>query len=342
MSLIKRILWAIAALLLLLVLVSFFLPGTVHIERSKVIKAPPATVFSLVNNLRTYDDWMPWNRKDPNMRQTFGDKDAGMGASYSWTSQDKQVGNGTLTITESVPDQKVTTALDFGDMGTSLGGWLLTPVDSGTRVVWYMDSKMTGKNPFYSVVGKYMGLFMDKMVGPDFEQGLDSLKSLSERNHSPRPPVIKLDTTSVAAMTVLYIADSAKDGGEIARKLSIIYGQELGAFINKRHLKMVGAPMAWYSGDQFPLMFEAGVPVDKAPAGVEGRIKMRRTAAGPALVAHFWGPYELDPMGYKALADSLAKSGRKAAGLPYEVYVGDPGVEKDPYKVQTDIIQPVR
>ena len=112
MTLIKRILWGLGALILLLILVSFFLPSTVHIERTKVIKAPPATVFSLVNNLRTYDDWMPWNRKDPNMHQTFGDKDSGTGASYSWTSTDKEVGNGTLTITESVPDTRVMTALD--------------------------------------------------------------------------------------------------------------------------------------------------------------------------------------------------------------------------------------
>jgi effector-binding domain-containing protein/ribosome-associated toxin RatA of RatAB toxin-antitoxin module len=341
MSLIKRILWVLVGLLLLIVLVSFFLPATVHVERARLIKAPPATVFSLVNNLRTYDDWMPWNRKDPHMQQTFGAKDTGLGASYSWTSDDKEVGNGTLTITQSIPDTKVATALDFGDMGTSMGGWNLTPGDSGTLVVWYMDSKMTGKNVFYSLVGKYMGLFMDKMVGPDFEQGLDSLKSISERSGAVRTPVIRLDTTTVRAMTVVYISDSARDGQEISKKLAGIYGQELAAFIAKNHLKMTGAPMAWYSGDQFPLLFDAGVPVDKAPAATEGRIKIRKTPAGAALVAHFWGPYELDPLGYKALADSLGRSGRKASGMAYEVYVGDPGVEKDPYKVQTDILQPV-
>ncbi|TDX01785.1 SRPBCC family protein [Dinghuibacter silviterrae] len=341
MTLIKRILWVLAALLLLIILVSFFLPGTVHVERAKVIKAPPATVFSVVNNLRTYNDWMPWNRKDPNMHQTFGDKDSGQGASYSWTSTDKEVGNGTLTITESVPDKKVVTALDFGDMGTSMGGWNLSPVDSGTMVVWYMDSKMTGKNVFYSLVGKYMGLFMDKMVGPDFEQGLDSLKSISERAGVTRTPVIKLDTMTVHAMTILYISDSAATSGEISKKLAGIYGQELAAFIAGNHLKMTGPPMAWYSGDQFPLLFDAGVPVDRTPDATEGRVRIRKTVAGPALVAHFWGPYELDPLGYKALADTLRQSRRKAAGMAYEVYVGDPGVEKDPYKVQTDIVQPV-
>jgi effector-binding domain-containing protein len=204
-----------------------------------------------------------------------------------------------------------------------------------------MDSKMTGRNLFRSFVGKYMGLFMDKMVGPDFEQGLDSLKSISERVQTPRPPVIKIDTTTATSLTVLYISDSASSSQEISEKLGLIYGHELGSFIAKKQLKMTGPPMAWYSGDSFPLLFEAGVPVDQAPAHLEGRIKLRKTMAGPAVVAHFWGPYELDPLGYKALVDWRSQNGKKAAGLPYEVYIGDPGVEKDPYKVQTDIIQPI-
>ena len=38
-----------------------------------------------------------------------------------------------------------------------------------------MDTDM-GKNP----IGKFFGLMMDKMVGPDFERGLNNLKSLCE------------------------------------------------------------------------------------------------------------------------------------------------------------------
>jgi effector-binding domain-containing protein len=310
----------------------------VHIERATVISAPAHRVFLLVNNLRTYDEWMPWNRKDPKMTQTFSGPGTGVGASYSWRSNDRQVGNGTLTITQSVPDQQVVTAINFGDRGASYGGWFIQPMDTLTRIIWYMDAKMTGPNFLFTVVGRYMGLFMDRMVGPDFEQGLDSLKSLAERTPDVKDPLIKIDTTTIAPQSVLYISDSAASGAELAKKLAQVYGGEISPFIRKKGIHMAGAPLAWYSSDHFPMTFDAGIPVDKTPDATEGRIHIRKITGGPGVVAHFFGPYELDPLGYKALADWLKLNGRTAADHPYEIYVGDPAGEKDPYKVQTDIV----
>ena len=45
-----------------------------------------------------------------------------------------------------------------------------------TRVTWTMNGDMGG-NPVY----RWMGLFMDKMVGPDFDAGLANLKALAEK-----------------------------------------------------------------------------------------------------------------------------------------------------------------
>jgi len=342
MTLIKKIGWGIAILVVFILLVSFFLPGTVHIERSRNIQAPQPRVFGLVNNLKSYDNWMPWNRKDPNMIEISNGIDAGTGASYSWKSKVKEVGSGTLTITESIPDKKVVTALDFGEMGTSFGGWTLQPTDNGTKITWFMDAKMTGPNFFYSIMGKYMGLFMDKMVGPDFEQGLDSLKSIAERTKDVKPPTIIMGTATTDDQTVLYVTDSASKPEEISQKLKQIYGAELATFIKEKRIHMAGAPMAWYYGEQFPFTFAAGVPIDKAPAKTEGRIRILKMAPCLAVVAHFWGPYTLDLQGFKAIRDWLAVNQKTAVGQPYEVYVGDPGMERDPYKVQTDIYQPYK
>lgn len=342
MTLLKRLAWILLGIIVFLLLVSFFLPASVRIERSKYIPASPSTVYALLNNLKTYDDWMPWNRIDPQMQKTYGPLTTGQGAYYSWSSTNKQVGSGTLTITGSQPDKQVLTSLQFGDMPATVGGWDLLNKDSGTLVNWYMNAQMTGPNPFYSIVGKYMGLFMDKMIGPDFEQGLDSLSSLAQHSKIPQPGKYTLDNIQTTTQTVLYISDRADSSQDIPKKLAKIYGEELGGFIHKENLKMAGAPMAWYSGAQFPLTFEAGLPVDKAPAHTSGRIKVRQQPNGPAVVAHYFGPYELDGVAYKAINEWMQAHGKTAAAPPFEVYVGDPGVEKDPYKVQTDIIQPVK
>mgnify|MGYP006197501997 CR=1 FL=1 len=48
---------------------------------------------------------------------------------------------------------------------------LLTPEGGGTKVTWTMNGNM-GSNPLF----RWMALFGDKMVGPDFEAGLANLK----------------------------------------------------------------------------------------------------------------------------------------------------------------------
>jgi hypothetical protein len=189
MKWLKRILAGLLSLMLLIVLVSFLLPKKCHVQRQISVAAGPSAVFAMVNDLNTYDKWMPWNQKDPNMKKIFGPTTAGKGAYYSWDSKNPEVGVGKLTITESLPDS-VATALDFGEMGISYGGWTLAPEGNGTKVTWFMDSDMSGGGFLYGVMGKWMGALgvFDGMVGPDFEKGLANLKLLAE-TASIAPPV---------------------------------------------------------------------------------------------------------------------------------------------------------
>lgn len=170
----KVFLWLLGIVALLAV-IGFFLPKKVHVERTAYINAPPSVVYGYINDLKTYDQWMPWNKLDPNWKVVFGNTTTGKDAWYSWDSENKNVGKGKLTITESVPNQKVVTLLEFTGFSSSLGGWTILPKDSGTNITWYMDSDM-GLNP----VNRWFGVFFDKMMGPDFEKGLADLKQLSE------------------------------------------------------------------------------------------------------------------------------------------------------------------
>jgi hypothetical protein len=57
----------------------------------------------------------------------------------------------------------------------SSGQLRLEPAGAGTRVTWTNEGDM-GTNP----VNRYFGLFMDRLVGPDFEGGLKNLKTIVE------------------------------------------------------------------------------------------------------------------------------------------------------------------
>jgi hypothetical protein len=93
----------------------------------------------------------------------------------TWSSQDSRVGSGSQEIIASEPDQRVESALEFGGMGVTTSWLALKPEGTGTRVTWGLQADM-GASP----VGRYMGLAMDRWVGPDFEAGLKALKALVE------------------------------------------------------------------------------------------------------------------------------------------------------------------
>jgi hypothetical protein len=47
-------------LIILLVIISFFLPGKVHVERTAVIRAEPAVIYGQVADLKNWPKWAPW------------------------------------------------------------------------------------------------------------------------------------------------------------------------------------------------------------------------------------------------------------------------------------------
>jgi hypothetical protein len=108
------------------------------------------------------------------MHQTAEGPREGVGAKLVWSGNAK-VGSGSQLITAAVPDQFVDSDLDFGKMGVAKSRITLNPEGSATRVTWTLDVDM-GANP----IGRYFGLAMDHMIGPDFAAGLAKLKTLAE------------------------------------------------------------------------------------------------------------------------------------------------------------------
>jgi len=173
----KKILGALAAIAVLILVVAAFQPADFAVSRSVSINAAPAKVFAQVNDLKKWGAWDPWAKLDPAMKVTFEGPATGVGASYGWVGNN-QVGAGKMTITESKPSEKVALRLDFEKpmKDTCAAEFSFKPEGKGTNVSW----TMTGKKQYPA---KVMCLFMsmDKMVGGTFEKGLADLKALSEK-----------------------------------------------------------------------------------------------------------------------------------------------------------------
>lgn len=175
MQILKKILFGLVGLIVLLAVISQFLPGQVHVERTVTINAAPEAVFVHINNFRNFNQWSPWAPRDPEVKYVFDGPDDGVGARMTWVSDHPQVGSGTQEIIESVPYTRLRTALDFGPDGQAVAFFNLSAEGSGTKVAWGFDIDL-GRNP----VARFMGLKFDDWIGADYEAGLANLKVLVE------------------------------------------------------------------------------------------------------------------------------------------------------------------
>lgn len=171
----KKILLSILALLLSFIVIGLFLPQSVNVERSVVIEQPLETLFKRLNSFETFNTWSPWHGIDPKTQYHYEGPESGVGAKMSWQSDHPNVGSGSQIITKSIPFKRIDTLLDFGSEGEADAYFELRTVESGIQVTWGMDTDFG-----WSIPGRYIGLFFDNMLGPDFEKGLNNLKAVME------------------------------------------------------------------------------------------------------------------------------------------------------------------
>jgi hypothetical protein len=160
-------------------------PDAYHVERSTTVAAPVATVFGVVDDLATWKDWSPWDKRDPAMKKTLTATTTGVGASYAWEGN-KEVGKGKMTIVDSRPNERVAQKLEFIEPFQSVAEVSFafkTNSPDSTKVTWAMDGK-------HNFISKAMCVIkpMDKMIGPDFEDGLTGLKRVAEARKAATPP----------------------------------------------------------------------------------------------------------------------------------------------------------
>jgi len=328
-----KILYWVIGIVIVLVIISFLLPKTYKVERSITIKSGPEVIYSLTSNFSQWHQWVPWT-KELDSTAVFEMKGpAGqVGTSWSWTG--KKMGEGEMVSTELVPRQLVAYDLAF-DHGKykSKGKIVIEKLGDSCKTSW-IDEGDLGYNP----MGRFMGLFMGKMMGPDFEKGLAKLKKVAEaRSGWP-----KIDEISINQHLALMIRDSAgpKTYGQVMSKA---FG-EIMQFVKTNKLNPVGAPFATYLKYDTVTMFsvmDLGISVEKAGKG-KGRIRVETIPLQKAVVAHYFGAYEKTASTYRFLNQYIKENGKEMAGSPSEYYITEPMTEKDTAKWETSIIFPIK
>ena len=178
----KKILIGLAVLIVLLIgvvaLAIALTPTDFAVEREIVVNRPRSEVFEYAKNLRNQNDWGPWFKRDPAMKQEFTGTDGTAGFTSKWESQNPEVGKGEQEIKRVVPNERIESELRFIEPFASTAKVHMDFEDAGTdqtKVKWGFSGSMP----------RPMNLFllfvdMNDAVGRDFQDGLSSLKSILE------------------------------------------------------------------------------------------------------------------------------------------------------------------
>ena len=171
----RRLVIPLLALGVLGVIVGMLLPTKYSLSRSLIIKAHPESIHFYVGDLSKWDRWAPWKDEDPSIITTLSEHTTGVGASQTWIGKD---GDGSLTLTKSSPTEGIEYDLFFE--GGSYRCWAAIHYDkvgeNATRVIWKMKGNMN-----IPIIGGYMAMMMDSMVGNMFDRGLSKLKHTVEQ-----------------------------------------------------------------------------------------------------------------------------------------------------------------
>ena len=180
MKFLKKMLLAIAVIIAIVLIIPLFISKDYKVERSININAPKDSVFNYIKYLKNQNDYSVWGKMDPNWKTSFSGTDGTVGFVSAWESDVKNVGTGSQTITKIVDGDSIMTKLKFikpfkAENDTYLS--VSTIDDNNTKVTWCFS----GAYPYPMNILKLI-FNMEKMIGNDFQTGLENMKAIIEKH----------------------------------------------------------------------------------------------------------------------------------------------------------------
>jgi effector-binding domain-containing protein len=318
---VQKFIYAIAGLIVLLLVVGLALPRHARVQVQTQIDANPATVFALANDFHRYTLWSPWLDTDPNAHVVYSGPVRGVGATMTWDGA--IVGTGTQSITASAPFEHIEMTINPGESGEART-WFNFAAENGTTITdWTFETDYG-----YNVVGRYFALVLEGIIQRDYTKGLASLKDLAETLPRADFSDLEIEQLTVEAADIAYLSTtSVPEPAAMSEAMGDAYFEVL-SFIDEHQLTEAGAPLSVtrsFSGAR--LRFDAAIPVrgiDESTPRDSAGVKIGETYAGKVIRVRHVGSYQSLGATHLKIAAYLAALGIERAGDAWESYVSDP------------------
>lgn len=168
---------AVIITIVFFVVIALFLPSSAHVEREVELSNPMIQVYDSLNHFKRYNAWNPWYQFDPRATYTLEGAEYGEGAGIAWNSQlDKTVGQGKLTIRESLPDERIVMDIENNWRGhnkTYTFSFAQSPQTNAVTLKWELDVDYG-----WDLLGRYSGMYLNGRVGELMNEGLGKMASI--------------------------------------------------------------------------------------------------------------------------------------------------------------------
>jgi hypothetical protein len=304
-------------------------PTDVCVSRTVMIRAPRDTVFEQIVKFKNWPNWSPWQKLDPGMKTTYMGIDGQAGSGYHWAGDENKVGEGEMMSDDIGQTQMKYQFHVIKPWQLDATGVLTVKdtINNMEKVTWTIT-----KHTSYPFNAMSMFLDMDKLMGPDFEKGLQNMKSYVESR-----------VTASSFIEIKQIDYPAQIFEGLRKTIS---WDDRTTFFNAAYQqlainmteKITGpATGLFYTWDTITKTADvaAAFPVTDTSGQMKG-ISVFQVAASKAYMAVEKGGYAAAGTIHNALRSYVARKGEKTS-LVIEEYKVSPKQEPDSNKWVTDI-----
>lgn len=289
---------AVAIVFLLAILFAIALPSHRHVERSVVVSSPARQVFDVVDGFHTYPSWNALRAYDSSVQLNFAGPPMGPGAQVDWTSQNENVGNGSLTVAaDPAPEQDKHVTWTLVNDWPGANKHMTIDIEPSAN---QKTSKVTmGYDVDYgwNLFARYSGLYLQGNAATQIQVQLTSLQNMLATFPTVDYKDQPIEIVDVTAKPILFVATTAKRTLDDVADATNSAMAKLHAAIKNDKLTETGPRMTittnW--GDE-NYDFDVALPVDRADAQVSEPVKSGTSYGGKALMTTFTGSPSLLPL----------------------------------------------
>lgn len=279
---------ALILTVLLFVIIALFLPSSQRVERSIELTNPISQVSDALSHFRRFTEWQQLTSRDPKALFHLEGSEFGEGAKVAWKSPRPEVGDGSFTITEVIPEEAINMTMVNNWRGTNKRSSFLmdfNPQTNATTLRWIVEVDYG-----WDLIGRYAGLYLNGEIGDLVFRSLGRFRQMMSAIPQVDYSQIEILTQDVPEQPLVFVSvetpNEPRLWDDAEFKLDAGW-KEVEAFLAKEQIVATGPRRLIIEtlGEENN-EFSAALPV---PPGitvpVTGAIRIGATPAGRVLMA---------------------------------------------------------